>query len=118
VVNGMLYKIVPFLLWKHAQDAMIVPDRDPAQARVYLKVLPKMAAYIGERPARLQWAAHVAVVLCWSLAAAGWTPAALAAGPLQIVSAAGLAWNIGRALRLYRKTLRAMAALPHHHHPL
>ncbi len=114
VVNGMLYKIVPFLLWKHAQDAMIVPDRDPAQARVYLKVLPKMAAYIGERPARWQWAAHVVVVLCWALAAAGWVPAALAAGPLQIVSAAALAWNIGRALRLYRRTLRAMAALPHH----
>ncbi len=115
VVNGMLYKIVPFLLWKHAQDAMIVPDRDPGQARIYLKILPKMAAYIDERAARLQWAAHVAVVLCWALAAAGWVPAAKAAGPVLIVSAAGLAWNTGRALRLYRKTLQAMAALPDAH---
>ncbi len=118
-VNGMLYKIVPFLLWKHAQDAVIVPERNPAMARVYLKILPKMATYIGERDARLQWGAHVAVILSWALAAAGWTPAAHAAGPLLLISAALLAWNMGCALRLYRRTLRAMAALPHHHqnHP-
>ncbi|WP_322998685.1 hypothetical protein [Castellaniella sp.] len=114
IIHGMLYKIVPFLLWKHAQDAMVIPARDPGQARVYLKVLPKMAAYIPERPAQWHWALYVLVVLSWTLAAAGWTPAGQAAGPLLLASALLLAWNLGRALRLYRQTLQAMAALPHH----
>jgi hypothetical protein len=114
IVHGMLYKIVPFLLWKHAQDAMVIPSRDPGQARVYLKVLPKMAAYIPERLARWHWALYVLMVFSWTLAAAGWAPAGRAAGPLLLACAALLAWNLGRALRLYRKTLRAMAALPHH----
>lgn len=114
IVHGMLYKIVPFLLWKHAQDAMVIPDRDPARARVYLKVMPKMAAYIPERGARWHWALHVLAVLAWSLAAAGWTPAGRAAGPLLALASLALAANLGRALRLYRRTLAAMAALPHH----
>lgn len=114
IVHGMLYKIVPFLLWKHAQDAMVIPDRNPAQARVYLKILPKMAAYIPVRPAQWHWALYVLVVLSWGLAAAGWPPAGQAAGPLLLASAALLSWNLGRALRLYRHTLRIMAALPHH----
>lgn len=112
VVHGMLYKIVPFLLWKHAQDAIVIPDRDPAQVRVYLKVLPKMAAYIPERPAQAHWAIYVLMAASWVLAAAGWRPAAMVAGPLLLLSAALLAWNLTRALTLYRKTLRVMAALP------
>ncbi|CAM5219050.1 Permease OS=Castellaniella defragrans OX=75697 GN=HNR28_003561 PE=4 SV=1 [Castellaniella defragrans] len=113
-INGMLYKIVPFLLWKHAQDALVVPDDNPAQVRLFLKVLPKMVRYIPARRARAQWAAHIAVVLSWTLAALGWHPAAYAAGPLLLLSAAGLAWNMGQALRLYRHTLRALAALTPH----
>jgi hypothetical protein len=114
VVNGMLYKIVPFLLWKHAQDAMIVPDHEPVRARVYLKILPKMAAYIPDRAAFVQWAAHVLMALAWALAAAGWELAALAAGPLLLLSAAALGVNLWGAVRLYRRTLRVMAGLPHH----
>ncbi|MBV2181576.1 MAG: hypothetical protein KUL86_10140 [Castellaniella sp.] len=112
VVHGMLYKIVPFLLWKHAQDAIVIPDRDPAQVRVYLKVLPKMAAYIPERPAQTHWVIYVLMVVSWVLAATGWRPATTIAGPLLVLSAALQAWNLARALMLYRKTLRAMAALP------
>lgn len=71
-VNGMLYKIVPFLLWKHAQDAMVIPDKDPAQARIYLRIMPKMAAYIPEKPAQAQWAVQLLVILACLLAANGW----------------------------------------------
>ncbi|MFA5662439.1 hypothetical protein [Castellaniella sp.] len=119
-VNGMLYKIVPFLLWKHAQDSISGPNRDPAMARVYLKVLPKMATYIGETAARTQWAAHLAMTLCWLLAAAGWQAARHAAGPLLIVSALLLAFNLGRALLRYRRALRAVAeaAASHARQPL
>ncbi|CAM5789430.1 hypothetical protein [Castellaniella caeni] len=114
VVHGMLYKIVPFLLWKHAQDAIIIPDRDPAQVRVYLKVLPKMAEYIPVRAAQAHWACYTLMTASWLLAAAGWAPATRAAGPLLLLSAALLAWNLGCALRRYRKALRDAAALPHH----
>jgi hypothetical protein len=110
-VNGMLYKILPFLLWKHAQDAISVPDDDPAFARACAKRLPRMASYIPDRRAKAQWAAHVAVIATWTLAALGGSAAGRAAGPLLLVSGAGLAWNAGQALRQYRRVVRALAAL-------
>ena len=113
IVNGMLYKIIPFLLWKHAQDALVIPDADPARFRLYAKLLPKMVRYVPPRHARAQWAVHVAVILSWTLASMGWRPAAHAAGPLLLVSTGGLAWNIGQALRLYRRTVRALSVLAH-----
>lgn len=109
IVHGMLYKIVPFLLWKHAQDARVIPDHDPAQARIYLKVLPKMATYIPARAGQWHFALYVLVVLSWTLAAAGWAPAARAAGPLMVLASGALAVNLGRALMLYRRTLKTMA---------
>lgn len=108
-VNGMLYKIVPFLLWKHAQDAIVIPDDDPARVRAYLKVLPKMTAYLPTRRAQGQWLAHVAVLLSWTLAAAGWNPAMRVAGPLLVLSASLLGWNFWHALRVYRNALTALA---------
>jgi len=111
-VNGMLYKIVPFLLWKHAQDHMVIPDHDPAQARAYLRVMPKMAAYIPEGRAYGQFIAHALTVAAWLGAGLGVPGCAWAAGALLAASAGWLALNIGLALRTYRRTVRAMAALP------
>lgn len=111
VVNGMLYKIVPFLLWKHAQDHMVIPDHDPAQARAYLKVMPKMAAYMPERRALGQFVVHTLTVVAWLAAALDVPGAAWGAGGLLTLSAAWLAVNIGRAVLTYRRTLRAMAGL-------
>ncbi len=111
-VNGMLYKIVPFLLWKHAQDRMVIPDHDPAQARAYLRVMPKMAAYMPERRALGQFVVHALAVAAWLGAGLGLPGCAWAAGALLTASAAWLALNIGLALSTYRRTLRAMAALP------
>lgn len=110
-VNGMLYKIFPFLLWKHAQDAIVIPDHDPTLVRVYRKVLPKMAEYIPERRGQWQWCMHVLTVLSWTLSAGGWQFAGHVAGPLLLASAGMLAWNMARALLLYRSTLRAMAGI-------
>src|SRR5690606_36042375 len=110
-VNGMLYKIVPFLLWKHAQDRMVIPDHDPAQARAYLKVMPKMAAYMPERRALGQFVVHTLSVVAWLAAALDVPGAAWGAGGLLTLSAAWLAINIGRAVLTYRRTLRAMAGL-------
>ncbi|MFT0531338.1 hypothetical protein ACMHYJ_00705 [Castellaniella hirudinis] len=112
VVQGMLYKIFPFLLWKHAQDAVVVPAHNPAYAKIYLKILPKMGAYIPERPAQWHWAVHVLMLLAWVLAAAGWADAGRAAGPLLILAALMQGWNLARALRRYRRALADMAAVP------
>lgn len=112
IVHGMLYKIVPFLLWKHAQDAVVVPAHNPAHAKVYLKVLPKMATYIPERPAQWHWAVYLLMVLSWVLAAIGWPPAGQVAGPLLLLSSLMLSWNLSQALLRYRRALAAMAALP------
>lgn len=111
-VNGMLYKIVPFLLWKHAQDAMVVPDHDPAQARAYLRVMPKIAAYVPESRANGQFIVHAMAIIAWMGAciAPGWL--AHAAGGLLLASGIWLAANMIAALRIYRRTLKAMAALP------
>lgn len=110
-IQGMLYKIIPFLLWKHAQDTLEIPGADPARIRACLKRLPKMAQYIPAGRARAQWVAHVAVTLSWTLAALGGTVAGYAAGPLLLLSAAGLSWNIGAALWRYRSATRTLATL-------
>uniref|UniRef100_UPI00333FC12B hypothetical protein n=1 Tax=Castellaniella defragrans TaxID=75697 RepID=UPI00333FC12B len=111
-VNGMLYKIVPFLLWKHAQDRMVIPSDHPAQARVYLRVMPKMAAYIPESRAYGQLIVHALAVAAGLGAGLGLPGCAWAAGALLTASAAWLALNMGLALMTYRQTLQAMAALP------
>lgn len=113
-INGMLYKIVPFLLWKHAQDAMVIPDIDPRQARVYLKVMPKMAAYIPTKPGQIQWALHTISIMVWVLAAAKISLFMYMAGYILLLSAILLSYNIAKAILLYRQTLKLMAQLPHH----
>lgn len=110
-IQGMLYKIIPFLLWKHAQDTLDMPGSDPARVRACLKRLPKMAQYIPAGRARIQWVVHVAVILSWTLASLGGTVAGYAAGPLLLLSAAGLSWNMAAALWRYRTATRTLAAL-------
>ncbi|HEX7387823.1 MAG TPA: hypothetical protein VF285_11210 [Castellaniella sp.] len=110
-VNGMLYKIIPFLLWTHAQAAIVLPPGQMALGRRIAKALPKMADYIPERHARMQWGAHVLVVLTWALAALGVNLATWLAGPCLLMSAAGLTWNLAQALRQYRRALHRLAAV-------
>jgi len=94
-VNGMLYKIVPFLLWHNAQR----------RAPMALPFIPKVKHFIPERDAMRQFAAHLCAVLL--LAAACLAPALLLPAALALgISAGLLAWNIARALRLYTTTCR------------
>lgn len=99
-VNGMLYKIVPFLLWHNAQR----------RADVALPFMPKVRDFIAERDAMRQFAAHLCAVVL--LAAACIAPAFLLPAAIALAtSALLLGFNIGRALRLYARTCRRIAAM-------
>lgn len=104
-VNGMLYKIIPFLLWHNAQR----------RAPMALPFIPKVRQFISERDALRQFVAHACAVVL--LAAACMVPILLLPAALALaVSAALLSINIARALRLYLNTCqriaRTLAELP------
>jgi hypothetical protein len=87
-VNGMLYKIVPFLLW-HDGQAHAAPGQRVLQVK---HIIPDEAA---QRQFRL----HVLALAL--LLAACWYPQALAsaAGVAMAVSALSLGWNLWGACR-------------------
>ncbi len=94
LITGMLYKIIPFLLWFHLQSRL---DE-------YVK-LPSMKEMLPDKPARRQLHVHMISLAMLIMAAAlpsGWTlyPAAL----LFAASCLMLLLNIVAACRLYRTT--------------
>lgn len=87
-INGMLYKIVPFLVWRELQERAAEGQRAPA-----IKTL------ITDEVAQRQFWLHAAALLL--LLAACWWPAHLArpaAGAMGL-SAGVLLWNLATALR-------------------
>ncbi len=94
LIAGMMYKIVPFLLWFHLQSRL---DE-------YVK-LPTMKQILPDHPARRQLRLHIAALLFLTATAiwpSGWTlyPAAL----LFAVSCLMLWLNIFSALKQYRSS--------------
>jgi hypothetical protein len=94
VINGMLYKIVPFLAWFHLQARYAGRG-----------VVPNMKQLQPDRAARGQMKLYLAA---WSLlAAAPWLP--WLARPSALLWAANAVWlgyNLVRAARLYQRTER------------
>jgi hypothetical protein len=90
VVNGMLYKIVPFLAWFHLQ----------AQLQAHVGSIPTMKEMIAERWMRGQFRLHLAA--CALLVAATlWPQLAIAAG-LSLALSALLLWtNLLSAVRRF-----------------
>lgn len=90
-VNGMLYKIVPFLVWHHLA-ATAAPGQRP----------PSVKHIIPDRHAQRQFWLHGAALLL--LLAACWLPEWLArpAGAAMCASSSLLMINLLRALRLCR----------------
>jgi hypothetical protein len=90
-INGMLYKIMPFLNWLHLQRAMglgMLP--------------PNMKEMIPERMMRIQmWLHFTAVGLL--LAATALPPLVRLAGGVFASSCVVLGWNLIGALRVYRR---------------
>lgn len=76
VVNGMLYKIVPFLAWFHLQ----------AQLQARAGSIPTMKSMISERWTRMQFRLHA--ITCLLLIATVWWPQlAVASGSVLALSA-------------------------------
>jgi len=92
VINGMLYKIVPFINWLHLQKRMAIP--------------PTMNQMIDDEQMRRQLGIHLAALACL-VAAVVWPPLAYPAGLLFAVSCGWLEWNIVRAIRLTMRLARA-----------
>ncbi|OOG28071.1 hypothetical protein B1C78_02280 [Thioalkalivibrio denitrificans] len=101
-VNGMLYKIVPFLVWLH------LTNRNQ-EAGLGQRGLPNMKQVIPQRHARIQWWLYTTALalLCLSVlfALPPW-PAGLA----WTASTLYLLWNLIGALRCYRRHLRPLGS--------
>lgn len=95
-VNGMLYKIVPFLVWLHLNSRL--------QARgSWQGSVPNMKQIIAVSATRRQFRLHLlALVTLLGVVLLPAIPVALAA-LLWLLDALYLWWNLFQALRLYRQ---------------
>jgi hypothetical protein len=93
VIDGMLYKIVPFLAWFHLQAA-VGPKRAPHMK----KILPDAAQ-------RVHFGLHVAAVALLVAAALRPWPLVYPAAAALAISALVLLGNLLAAMRLYRAEL-------------
>jgi hypothetical protein len=96
-VNGMLYKIVPFLVWLHLNNRL-------QQAARWQGSVPNMKQVIPERMARWQLRLQLAALLLLlaGVLSGGAVPPVVI-GITWLASSAVLLWNLLQALRLYRR---------------
>ncbi|MCP3867645.1 MAG: hypothetical protein GY703_06030 [Gammaproteobacteria bacterium] len=97
LVNGMLYKIVPFLSWFHLQH------RQLSLMALHVQ-LPHMKGFISDRLSRSQYYTYLMslVLVLGAVLNPGWF--AVAAGIAVAVSNLLLAYILLRAFLLYRRT--------------
>lgn len=96
-INGMLYKILPFLIWYHAQKEL----------QIALRLVPKVKQIIPDNVAMRQFWVH-ALSLILLLAAMAWPALLRPAAAVLALSGAWLTVNIVNALRLYARTRKAI----------
>lgn len=101
IINGMLYKIMPFLVWFHLQSLTRAG-----------RPVPNMKKILGESDQRLQFRVHVAA-LALLVAAVAW-PAVLVYLAALALGASGalLEVNLLKVLCVLRSTLETNATLP------
>lgn len=116
VVCGMLYTIVPFLLWREAQEHVSMDADNTEHTRALLRLIPKTAHYMPTITARAHWALHSLSILVWTAASLGIAFFTWIAAPVLLLSFAALAWNLWTAWQRYRQSLRAMRAYQAKHH--
>lgn len=93
-VNGMLYKIVPFLVWHQLQERATKGMR-----------VPKMTELVTETAQRFQFGCHTAAVAA-CVAACWYTPAARAGGILLAVACLRLGVDLARPVLRHREVLK------------
>ncbi len=104
VINGMLYKIVPFLAWFHLQHRQMA---NPSSA---MEPIPHMKALLPDTFARHQYHLHLGVLVLGVAAVffPGWLARPL--GGLVLLSFGLLGYNLLRAALGYRKAERRLSA--------
>ncbi len=100
VINGMLYKIMPFLNWLHLQ-----------QQGGFTRNTPNMKQMIPEGAMRGQMWLHFAAYLLL-LAAVLWPALARIAGLAFAASCLWLEWNLAGAARLYARLRAQLPSAP------
>jgi hypothetical protein len=95
VINGMLYKIVPFLVWYHLQN----------QLAGGCKKAPNVKQIVPDRVAERQFYAHLAALVLLVAAAVWPNQFARPAAAAFIVSSCWLSLNLLNAARIYRDRL-------------
>lgn len=98
-VCGMLYKIVPFLVWMHLHERM-----NDAGLRA-----PHFRKIIVERYADRQWMAHGLALLLLMFAACLPADFARSSGAGLLLSGAWLGWNLWQAMRVYFSGIQRLA---------
>lgn len=103
-VNGMLYKIVPFLIWLHLNNRLQQNGR-------WQGAVPNMKQIIAEAALRRHYRLHLLVVGL-ALLAVLWpmVPLGRAAGAALASSALLLGWNLLQGVGVYRRVLRNAGA--------
>jgi hypothetical protein len=99
-INGMLYKIVPFLIWYHLQNQLV---GGPARA-------PNVRQILSDRAAERQFIAHV-IALLSLLAAAVWPDTWARLAAIAFMTSSCWVWiNLAGCMSVYRTRLQAHAA--------
>jgi len=98
MVYGMLYKIVPFLIWLHLNNRVF-------ELGAVTVTVPHMRAIIPEKVARYHLFAHIGSLLGLLAIPASGIWGVMISGVLLMTSASILAINLVRALLVYRVTL-------------
>ncbi|HHJ17438.1 MAG TPA: hypothetical protein ENJ80_12150 [Gammaproteobacteria bacterium] len=106
IINGMLYKIVPFLVWLNLRMPAVMGKLKPG-TRYYT---PNIHEVINVRPMQVQLMFHVAGLLLLVAAVFFQGLTVYAAATAVLVSNLLLLLNLAHAVRLYRKySSRAIA---------
>ncbi|MCG5513524.1 hypothetical protein [Ectothiorhodospira shaposhnikovii] len=99
VINGMLYKIVPFLVWLHLNQTRM-------RSSNFAMRVPNMHEVIPLGLTRLQLRLHLAALVA-GLTALAWPGLLIPAMLLFAASNGLLSWNLFTGIRCYRASLNA-----------
>ncbi|MFI4939609.1 MAG: permease [Burkholderiales bacterium] len=100
-INGMLYKIVPFLVWYHLQNQMA-----EASMKAGMKV-PNVRQIIADRMTRNQFFMHLAALVLL-VGATVWPDRIARPAAVALVASSMWLWlNLANATRIYRNRLNS-----------